>query len=111
MSGVRKTFCEVVVSGAGGASRPRKNGIWGCIPALVRSVEWSSARGISEYDGQRKCPFSSKKDRKPSRISGDVRTGWIVGAVSVVTLSARGRDTRVRVCELRSPRGGGWAHR
>ena len=63
MSGVRKTFCAVVVSGAGGASRPRKNGICGCIPALVSSVEWSSARGISEYDGQRRWPFSSKKER------------------------------------------------
>ncbi len=35
MSGVRKTFWHVVVSGAGGVSRPRKNGICGCMPALV----------------------------------------------------------------------------
>ncbi len=35
MSGVRKTFWHVVVSGAGGFSRPRKNGICGCIPADV----------------------------------------------------------------------------
>ena len=54
MSGVRKHFCAVVVSGAGGGSRPRKNGICGCIPAVVSRVEWSSARGTSEYDGQRK---------------------------------------------------------
>ena len=27
------------VSGAGGGSRPRKNGICGCMPALVSSVE------------------------------------------------------------------------
>jgi hypothetical protein len=67
MSTVRKTFWAVVVVGAGGASRPRKNGICGCIPALVRSVEWSSARGIREADGQRRWPFSSKKERKPSR--------------------------------------------
>ena len=54
MSGVRNTFWQVVVSGAGGASRPRKNGICGCMPALVRSVEWSSARGISGAEGQRR---------------------------------------------------------
>ena len=72
MSGVRNTFWQVAVRGAGGASRPRKYGICGCIPALVRSVEWSSARGISEADGQRRCPFSSKKERKPSRNSAVV---------------------------------------
>ena len=33
MSGVRKTFCDVVVSSAGGGSRPRKYGICGCMPA------------------------------------------------------------------------------
>ena len=80
MSGVRKTFCAVVVSGAGGASRPRKNGICGCMPALVSSVEWSSARGISESDGQRRWPFSSKKERKPSRSSAVVRMHWILRA-------------------------------
>src|SRR5207248_521962 len=47
MSTVRKHFCAVVVSGAGGGSRPRKYGIWGCIPAVVSSVVWSSARGTS----------------------------------------------------------------
>ena len=54
MSGVRKHFCAVVVSGAGGGSRPRKNGICGCIPAVVSSVEWSSARGTREYEAQRR---------------------------------------------------------
>ncbi len=39
MSTVRKTFCDVVVSGAGGGSRPRKNGICGCMPAVVRRLE------------------------------------------------------------------------
>jgi hypothetical protein len=39
MSGVRKHFCDVHVSSAGGASRPRKNGICGCIPAVVSRVE------------------------------------------------------------------------
>ena len=63
MSGVRKTFWTVVRSGAGGCSRPRKNGISGCIPADVRSVERSSARGISGHDGWNVCPFDSKKAR------------------------------------------------
>ena len=74
MSGVRKHFCEVDVSGAGGCSRPRKYGICGCIPAVVSSVEWSSARGTSGHDGSRLWPFSSKKERKPSRSSADVCT-------------------------------------
>ena len=53
MSCVRKHFCEVQVSSAGGCSRPRKYGICGCIPAVVSSVEWSSARGTSGQDGSR----------------------------------------------------------
>ena len=60
MSGVRRHFCAVVVSGAGGGSRPRKYGIWGCIPAELKSVERSSARGTSGADGSRRWPFSSK---------------------------------------------------
>ena len=60
MSCVRKHFCEVVVRGAGGSSRPRKYGICGCMPALVSSVVWSSARGINGHEGSRLCPFSSK---------------------------------------------------
>ena len=63
MSTVRKTFCESVVVGAGGCSRPRKNGICGCMPAETSSVERSSARGISDADGRRRWPFSSKKER------------------------------------------------
>ena len=58
--GRRKHFCTVVVSGAGGCSRPRKYGICGCIPAVVSSVERSSARGISDQEGRRRWPFSSK---------------------------------------------------
>src|SRR6267142_3912309 len=75
MSGVRKHFCAVVVSGAGGGSRPRKYGICGCMPAVVKSVERSSARGTSDAEGRRRWPFSSKNERKPSRISLEVRTG------------------------------------
>ena len=54
ISGVRKHFCTVVVSCAGGSSRPRKNGIWGCMPAEVNRVERSSARGTRDADGQRR---------------------------------------------------------
>src|SRR5919201_2521578 len=79
MSGVRKHFCTVVVRGAGGLSRPRKYGICGCIPAVVRSVEWSSSCGISDQEGRRRWPFDSKKARKPSRSSADVRIRSIVG--------------------------------
>src|SRR2546423_5323226 len=73
MSGVRKHFCTVVRSGAGGCSRPRKKGISGCIPAVVSSVERSSARGTSEAEGRKTWPFDSKKARKPARRSADVR--------------------------------------
>jgi hypothetical protein len=63
MSGVRKTFCTVVSSGAGGSWKPRKNGISGCIPADTRSVERSSGAGISDADGRNTCPFDSKNAR------------------------------------------------
>src|SRR2546421_10066166 len=74
MSGVRKLFCTVVKRGAGGGSRPRKYGISGCIPAVGRSVDRSSARGTSEEDGRKVWPFDSKKARKPARSSPHVRT-------------------------------------
>ncbi len=60
MSGVRKHFCAVVNSRAGGSSRPRKYGISGCMPALVSSVERSNAGGTSEPDGCLLWPFDSK---------------------------------------------------
>jgi hypothetical protein len=63
MSTVRKHFCAVVVSGAGGCSRPRKKGICGCIPAVVSSEELSSARGISGHEGSRLWPWDSKYER------------------------------------------------
>ena len=75
MSGVRKHFWQVAVVGAGGGSRPRKYGICGCMPALVSSVDRSSARGMSDADGCRRCPFDSKNERNPSRISAVVRIG------------------------------------
>src|SRR5687768_2684171 len=50
------------------------------MPAVVSSVEWSSARGISDAEGWRRWPFSSKKDRNPSRSSGVVRIERILRA-------------------------------
>jgi hypothetical protein len=44
------------------------------MPADVRSVERSSARGTSDAEGRRRCPFSSKNARKPSRNSAVVFT-------------------------------------
>src|SRR5438067_13230153 len=72
MSGVRKHFCTVVRSGAGGCSRPRKYGISGCIPADVSSVDRSSARGTRGVDGLNGWPFDSKNARKPARSSPEL---------------------------------------
>src|SRR5262245_4104445 len=91
MSTVRKHFCEVVVSGAGGGSRPRKNGLCGCIPAVGRSVESSPARGTSEYDGHRRWPRSSKNERKPSRSSAVVRISGFYERVRARPVALRGR--------------------
>src|SRR5687768_16700493 len=106
MSGVRNDFCTAVSSGAGGSSRPRKNGISGCMPAVVRSVERSSERGTSDHEGCRRWPFDSKKERNPSRSSAVVFIAWIVR----VPLSARSRAPRVLSCRIRSPWGGGWVN-
>src|ERR1043165_4226849 len=95
MSGVRKHFCAVVGSGGGGGSRPRKNGICGCIPAVVSSVERSSARGTSDADGRRRWPFRSKNDRNPSRISAVECTAGIVGS-RCCTFARRGGPRRRR---------------
>ena len=57
----------------GRVSRPRKNGIRGCMPAVVSSVERSSARGTSGADGRKTWPLDSKNSRKPARSSADVR--------------------------------------
>jgi hypothetical protein len=39
------------------------------MPAIVRRVEVSSGAGISDADGTRRCPRSSKNERYASRIS------------------------------------------
>ena len=43
----------------GGGLRPRKYGLNCCIPATMKRVDGSSAGGISECDGTRRCPRSS----------------------------------------------------
>jgi hypothetical protein len=60
MSTVRKTRWTVVSSDDGGAFAPVMNGLSGCIPALISSVEWSSGGGTSEAEGSRVWPFDSK---------------------------------------------------
>src|SRR5206468_9378074 len=92
MSGVRKTFCTVVTSGAGGSSRPRKNGISGCIPAETSSVERSSARGISGAEGRNSWPLDSKNARNPARSSAVVRMGVIVGAALALPAALAGGE-------------------
>ena len=95
----------VARSGAGGCSRPRKYGISGCMPALLRSVEWSQAGGTSEPDGWRLWPFDSKKERKPSRSSAVVRMRLIVR----VALSARSASHTCAISSITIARGGGRA--
>src|SRR5215207_7155665 len=113
MSVVRKTFWYVVSSVAGGSFWPRKYGFSGCMPALMSSVEVSSAGGIRGADGSRAWPFCSKKRRNPSRISAVVRMTSILGAGSrrPSTLSALFRHRHVCRCSIRSNRGGGWRPR
>ena len=52
MSGVRKHFWHEVRRMYGGASRPVKYGLSGCMPALMSSVD-GSLRGIRDADGWR----------------------------------------------------------
>ncbi len=79
MSGVRKTFWHVVVSGAGGCSRPRKNGICGCIPAVVRSVERSSERGTSDADGRAGGPSPRRRRGIPRESPQSCASRAILG--------------------------------
>src|SRR5436190_11899340 len=92
MAGVRKTFCTVVSSGAGGSSSPRKNGISGCIPAETSSVERSSARGISDAEGRNSWPLDSKKARNPARSSAVERMAVIVGAALALPAALAGGE-------------------
>src|SRR5687767_6820598 len=72
MSVVRKDFWHVVSRMSGGVSLPRKYGLSGCMPAVVRSTDGSYSAGTSENDGRRLWSRSSKKLRKDSRISSEV---------------------------------------
>ena len=85
--GVRKHFCEVVVSGAGGGSRPRKNGICGCMPAIVSSVEWSSGGGISGPTAAAGGP-SPRRRRGSPRAARPSSARRDVGAAAWLSLRA-----------------------
>src|SRR5439155_11054273 len=65
----RTAFCAVVTRSAGGASRPRNQRFIGCIPAMMKRVEGSSAGGIIDADVRRTWSRSSKKARNASRSS------------------------------------------
>src|SRR4029450_416741 len=77
----RTPCCPAFSGAAGGSWKPRKNGISGCIPAEIRSVERSSARGISESEGLNSWPLDSKNSRKPARSSAVGRMAAIVRLV------------------------------
>ncbi len=55
----RRHFWTLTARGPGGAFVRRKYGLNGCMPATMKSVDGSSAGGISECDGTRRCPRSS----------------------------------------------------
>jgi hypothetical protein len=67
MSTARKHFWTDVARGNGGGECPRKYGMNWFIPAFVSSNP-DSGGGINDEDGTRRCPRSSKKRRKLSRI-------------------------------------------
>src|SRR3954451_12318887 len=69
MSTVRKHFWHEVRRCAGGSSSPRKNGLNGCIPAVVSSTDGSYEGGTSDAEAMRRGPRSSKNARKRSLIS------------------------------------------
>src|SRR2546421_11043940 len=71
MSTARKHFCTDVRRDAGGGSSPRKNGLNGCIPAVVSSTEGSSVGGTSEAEGTSMWPRSTKCSTKERRIAAE----------------------------------------
>src|SRR6266498_728851 len=70
MSVVRKAFWTDTARGVGGSARPRKNGMNGTIPAVVKSRP-DSGGGISDEEGTRRWSRSSKNRRNRERISLD----------------------------------------
>jgi predicted nucleotidyltransferase len=82
------------------------------MPAEVRRVERSSARGISEAEGRNAWPFDSKNARNPARSSALVFTSEILGTVD---LGARlpellEQHPRVQAVRLVGSRAEGRAH-
>ena len=71
MSTARKQRWIDVSRAAGGVAWPRKNGLNGCMPAVVSSTDWSSAEGTSDAEGTARCPRSTKNSVKLRRISSD----------------------------------------
>src|ERR687891_352117 len=69
------------------------------MPAEMKSVEGSSGGGISGQDGNRRWSRSSKKDRKPSRSSADVRMQSILGGRGRLSGSAAGGDLLAHLLE------------
>src|SRR5713226_5923166 len=67
MSLARKHFWTVTARANGGSACPRKYGMNCIIPAPV-SRSPDSGGGISDAEDRRRCPRSSKNERKASRI-------------------------------------------
>jgi hypothetical protein len=71
MSFVRKHFWIDIRRFCGGCDRPMKYGFICSMPAVVNSSVYSSGGGISDEEGTRRCPRSSKKRVKSKRISDE----------------------------------------
>src|SRR6266851_6012669 len=61
----------------------------GCIPAVVSSVERSSARGTSGAEGLKTWPLDSKNARYAARSSPDVRILRLYESVHTVPAGLR----------------------
>ena len=96
MSGVRKHFWEVVVSGAGGGSRPRKNGICGCIPAVVEQRRVVTGTRDERPGGLAEVVFLLEEREEAFAELGGRLHARIVGTAS--SDRASGRASRRRAC-------------
>src|SRR4051794_23788516 len=115
MSVVRKHFWIDVSRGPGGCCWPRKYGLNGCIPAVVRSTDGSRVAGTSEADGTATCPREVKWSVKLLAIAResimaaavyrrDSRVNWLFDA-------GRGRHRRPRAPDTPGQRAGRAARR
>ena len=101
MSTARKQRCTDVRRGPGGAAWPRKNGLKGCMPAVVSSTDWSSAEGTSEADGVARWPRSTKKSVNERRISSDVLTEPMRGRFyEAAWFCGRARSNRLNAFQI-----------